>query len=50
MDSYLKKFILFIKFELRLSHNTVTSYQNDLSNYLFFLKDKKSINNIESIS
>lgn len=50
MDSYLKKFILFIKFELRLSHNTVTSYQNDLSNYLFFLKDKKSINNIKSIS
>lgn len=50
MDSYLKKFILFIKFELRLSQNTVTSYQNDLSNYLFFLKDKKSINNIESIS
>ncbi len=50
MDSYLKKFILFIKFELRLSHNTVTSYQNDLRNYLFFLKDKKYINNIESIS
>ena len=50
MDSYLKKFILFIKFDLRLSSNTIVSYENDLNKYLFFLKDKKNITNLNSIS
>ena len=50
MDSQFKKFILFIKFDLRLSINTVLSYENDLQKYLSFLKNKKDINNIKLIT
>tara|TARA_Y100001936_G_C16090063_1_gene685299 strand:+ start:4675 stop:5565 length:891 start_codon:yes stop_codon:yes gene_type:complete len=49
MNNELKKFILFLKFELRLSTNTVYSYENDLNKYIIFLKDVKNINNIQSI-
>ena len=48
MFNHLDKFILFLKFELRLSNNTVKSYKNDLNKYLSFLL---SINKkIKSIS
>ena len=50
MDSQFKKFILFIKFDLRLSINTVLSYENDLQKYLSFLKNKKDIKNIKLIT
>ena len=48
MFNYLEKFILFLKFELRLSDNTVKSYKIDLKKYLSFLSDnnKKKINAI----
>tara|TARA_Y100001970_G_scaffold88711_1_gene112001 strand:+ start:14685 stop:15575 length:891 start_codon:yes stop_codon:yes gene_type:complete len=49
MKSFFKKFILFIKFDLRLSSNTVLSYQNDLQKYLFFLKEQKNIKDIKLI-
>ena len=48
MFNYLDKFILFLKFELRLSDNTIKSYSNDLNKYLSFLSSKNK--NIESIS
>ena len=47
MFNYLDKFILFLKFELRLSDNTIKSYSNDLNKYLSFLSSKNK--NIESI-
>ena len=50
MNSYFKKFILFIRFDLRLSTNTVLSYQNDLQKYLSFLKNTKNINDIKLIT
>ena len=50
MQSFFKKFILFIKFDLRLSSNTVLSYQNDLQKYLFFLEQKKNIKDIKLIT
>jgi integrase/recombinase XerD len=50
MDSYFKKFILFIRFDLRLSTNTVLSYENDLQKYLSFLKNIKNINDIKLIT
>ena len=50
MDNYFKKFILFLKFDLRLSTNTVVSYENDLKKYLSFLSGPKNIKNIKSIS
>ena len=50
MKSFLTKFILFIKFDLRLSANTVLSYENDLNNYISFLKKEKKIIHVENIS
>ena len=50
MESFFKKFILFIKFDLRLSTNTISSYESDLNNYIFFLKDEKKIEDIELIN
>ena len=49
MNNELKRFILFLKFELRLSINTVSSYENDLNKYIIFLKDL-NIKNIQSIN
>ena len=42
MKNIVSKFILYIKFDLRLSNNTVTSYKNDLTKYIGYL-EKKSI-------
>ena len=39
MHDYLEKFILFIKFELRLSDNSVKAYKNDLLKYISFIKN-----------
>jgi len=50
VDSQFKKFILFLKFDLRLSTNTVLSYKNDLQKYLSFLKNKKDIDDIKLIT
>ena len=49
MDNLLHKFILFIKFDLRLSVNTVSSYENDLKNYIHFLAENKNIKDINQI-
>ena len=49
MKSFFKKFILFIKFDLRLSINTVSAYENDLKNYIQFLSHNKNIKNINKI-
>ena len=49
MDSLLHKFILFIKFDLRLSLNTVLGYENDLKNYIHFLVENKNIKDINQI-
>ena len=37
MIKYVEKFILFLKFDLRLSDNTVQSYNNDLHKYIKYL-------------
>ena len=38
--NYINKYIDYIKFERKLSHNTIESYQNDLTDlYLFFNED-----------
>ena len=50
MNSLLKKFILYINFDLRLSSNTVQSYQSDLDKYIGFINDRYNINNINLIS
>ncbi len=50
MNSLLKKFILYINFDLRLSSNTVQSYQSDLDKYIAFINDKYNINDINLIS
>ena len=49
MNSLLKKFILYINFDLRLSLNTVQSYERDLNKYIRFIKDKCNINDINLI-
>ena len=49
MHNLLHKFILFIKFDLRLSVNTVSGYQNDLKNYIHFLVENKNIKDINQI-
>ncbi len=49
MDNLLHKFILFLKFDLRLYINTVSSYENDLKNYIQFLSYNKNIKNINKI-
>ena len=49
MDNLLHKFILFIKFDLRLSVNTVSCYQNDLKNYIHFLAESQNIKDINQI-
>jgi len=49
MDNFLHKFILFIKFDLRLSINTVSAYENDLKNYIHFLAENKNIKDINQV-
>ena len=49
MDAFIHKFILFLKFDLRLSVNTVSAYENDLKNYIQFLSHNKNIRNINKI-
>ena len=49
MDIFIHKFILFLKFDLRLSVNTVSAYENDLKNYIQFLSHNKNIRNINKI-
>ena len=49
MIDYANKFILFLKFDLRLSDNTVKSYNNDLNKYLNFLSKNKKIKSLDSI-
>ena len=49
MNSLLKKFILYINFDLRLSSNTVQSYQSDLDKYIGFINDRYNINDINLI-
>ena len=49
MDNLIHKFILFIKFDLRLSINTVSGYENDLKNYIHFLAKNKNIKDINQI-
>ena len=41
MERFLEKFILYLKFELRFSDNTIISYRYDLCNYFTFIKNKK---------
>ena len=40
MKDILSQFILYIKFDLRLSNNTVISYNNDLNKYVSYLRGK----------
>ena len=49
MIKYVDKFILFLKFDLRLSDNTVKSYNNDLNKYIEFLSDNKKIKSLNSV-
>ena len=49
MDNLVHKFILFIKFDLRLSINTVSAYENDLKNYIHFLAENKNIKDINQV-
>ena len=49
MIKYVNKFILFLKFDLRLSDNTVKSYNNDLNKYVDFLSDTKKIKSLNSV-
>ena len=49
MDTFIHKFILFVKFDLRLSINTISAYKNDLKNYIYFLNNKKNIKDINQI-
>ena len=49
MDNLVHKFILFIKFDLRLSINTVLAYENDLKNYINFLGENKNIKDINQV-
>ena len=49
MHNLLHKFILFIKFDLRLSVNTVSGYQNDLKKYIHFLAENQNIKDINQI-
>ena len=49
MIKYVDKFILFLKFDLRLSDNTVKSYNNDLNKYIEFLSDNKKIKSLDSV-
>ena len=50
MQTKVEKFILFLKFDLRLSANTVVSYKNDLTKYISFLIEDKKISNLKSIT
>ena len=50
MNSFLKKFILFIKFDLRLSLNTVKSYENDLNKYVAYLSNNHNIKDVNKIT
>ena len=40
MIKYVEKFILFLKFDLRLSDNTVQSYNNDLHKYIKYFGER----------
>ena len=43
------KFLKYLKFEKRLSNNTVNSYKNDLNQFFSFYKEYSSNKSIESI-
>ncbi len=49
MIKHVDKFILFLKFDLRLSDNTVKSYNNDLNKYIEFLSKNKKIKSLNSV-
>ena len=49
MIDYVNKFSLFLKFDLRLSDNTVKSYNKDLNKYIDFLLKVEKINSLKSI-
>ena len=49
MDAFIHKFVLFLKFDLRLSINTTSAYENDLKNYIHFLANNKNIKDINRI-
>ena len=50
MQNEIEKFILFLKFELRLSTNTVASYKTDLKKYISFLSNNKNVLSLNSIN
>lgn len=50
MIKYIEKFILFLRFDLRLSDNTVKSYNNDLHKYVSYLSKKRKIKSLSLIS
>ena len=50
MIKYVEKFILFLKFDLRLSGNTVQSYKNDLHNYIKYFSENTKIHSLDLIS
>ena len=50
MEAEVEKFILFLKFDLRLSVNTVDSYKNDLNKYISFLLNDNNISSLNSIT
>ncbi len=43
MENFLQEFLNFLTVERNLSANTISSYQNDLSRYICFLKDQHKI-------
>ncbi len=44
---HIEKFIQYIQFEKRFSHNTITSYKNDLSQFTEFHLNEYQVSNIE---
>ena len=40
MDSFLKQFIAYLKFERNLSENSIEAYNTDLNRYVSYLKSK----------
>ena len=43
MEEFLKEYLVHLKLEKNLSVNTISSYRNDLTAFLSFLKDKNII-------
>ena len=50
MIKYVEKFILFLKFDLRLSDNTVQSYNNDLHKYIKYFSENTKIHSLDLIT